>query len=243
MPTRSARRNGPESPSFTPARNRVKHWPPVRRAVRRWTRLWRSSTPAAKTPSSRWKVRFGFLLGLERVLSMKPPTTAAGTELRKHQIDALAGMLTELIAANQRHAEDENGNGNGDAELEPEEGEEEDELGRRRGRRRARGRLRRRGSRRRPPLPLPPPDGVGEDDRRRRLRRSSAHARDPDPHAPPTARLAVPARPDDRGLRRPLHRLRSSGARNRSAAIRSRSRRTPGSPGTPTRSRARRISS
>ena len=67
-----------------------------------------------KAPSSRWKVRFGFLLGLERVLSMKPPTTAAGTELRKHQIDALAGMLTELIAANQRHAEDENGNGNGD---------------------------------------------------------------------------------------------------------------------------------
>ena len=80
-----------------------------------------------KSPSSRWKVRFGFLLGLERVLSMKPPTTAAGTELRKHQIDALAGMLTELIAANQRHAEDENGNGNGEAELEPEEVEEEDE--------------------------------------------------------------------------------------------------------------------
>ncbi len=78
-------------------------------------------------PSSRWKVRFGFLLGLERALSMKPPATAAGTELRKHQIDALAGMLTELIAANQRHAEDENGNGNGDADLEPEEGEEEDE--------------------------------------------------------------------------------------------------------------------
>ena len=83
-----------------------------------------------KAPSSRWKVRFGFLLGLERVLSMKPPTTAAGTELRKHQIDALAGMLTELIAANQRHAEDENGNGNGDAELEPEDGEEEDEASR-----------------------------------------------------------------------------------------------------------------
>jgi ribonuclease E len=80
-------------------------------------------------PSARWKVRFGFLLGLERVLSLKPPTTAAGTELRKHQIDALAGMLTELIAANQRHAEDENGNGeNGNGELEPEEGEDEDEL-------------------------------------------------------------------------------------------------------------------
>ncbi len=81
------------------------------------------------TPTSRWKVRFGFLLGLERVLSSKPPTTAAGTELRKHQIDALAGMLTELIAANQRHVEDEeNGNGHADAELEPDDAEDEDEV-------------------------------------------------------------------------------------------------------------------
>src|SRR5918995_2279677 len=80
------------------------------------------------TPSSRWKVRFGFLLGLERVLSSKPPTTAAGTELRRHQIDALAGMLTELIAANQRQA-DANGNGalsaEEVAELEAEDEEEE----------------------------------------------------------------------------------------------------------------------
>jgi ribonuclease E len=83
-----------------------------------------------RAPSPGWKVRFGLLLGLERVLSSKPPATAAGTELRKHQIDALAGMLTELIAANQRQAEDLNGNGNGHAEpdLEPEDGEEEDEL-------------------------------------------------------------------------------------------------------------------
>jgi superfamily II DNA or RNA helicase len=80
-----------------------------------------------RSPSAKWKVRFGFLLGLERVLSSKPPATAAGTELRKHQIDALAGMLTELIAANQRQAEDENGNGHGEAELEPDEVEEEDE--------------------------------------------------------------------------------------------------------------------
>src|SRR5829696_881584 len=79
-------------------------------------------------PSSRWKVRFGLLLGLERVLSSKPPATAGGTELRKHQIDALAGMLTELIAANQRQAEDLNGNGTAEVELEPEESEEEDEL-------------------------------------------------------------------------------------------------------------------
>ncbi len=51
------------------------------------------------------------MLGLERVLASPRPETAAGTDLRRHQVDALAGMLTELIAANQRAA-DENGNGN-----------------------------------------------------------------------------------------------------------------------------------
>ena len=53
-------------------------------------------------PSSEWKVRFGLMLGLERVLSEKPPHLASGTELRRHQIDALAGMLTELIASNEK---------------------------------------------------------------------------------------------------------------------------------------------
>src|SRR5688572_22097129 len=81
-----------------------------------------------RTPSSRWKVRFGLLLGLERVLSSKPPATAAGTELRKHQIDALAGMLTELIASNQRQAEDLNGNGHAEPELDADEVDEDDEL-------------------------------------------------------------------------------------------------------------------
>src|ERR687897_1818534 len=66
------------------------------------------------SPSSRWKVRYGLMLGLERVLTENPPRTAAGTELRRHQVDALAGMLAELIAATQRPAE-ENGNGNGHA--------------------------------------------------------------------------------------------------------------------------------
>jgi ribonuclease E len=63
-----------------------------------------------KEPSSRWKVRYGLMLGLERVLTEDPVRTAAGTELRRHQVDALAGMLAELIAATQRPA-DENGNG------------------------------------------------------------------------------------------------------------------------------------
>src|SRR6188472_2298573 len=64
------------------------------------------------SPSARWKVRYGLMLGLERVLNEDPARTAAGTELRRHQVDALAGMLAELIAATQRAA-DENGNGNG----------------------------------------------------------------------------------------------------------------------------------
>ncbi len=62
-------------------------------------------------PSARWKVRYGLMLGLERVLSQDPVRTASGTELRRHQVDALTGMLTELIASLQ-HTADENGNGN-----------------------------------------------------------------------------------------------------------------------------------
>jgi superfamily II DNA or RNA helicase len=61
-------------------------------------------------PSAGWKVRYGLLLGLERVLTEDTPRTASGTELRRHQVDALTGMLTELIASTQRAA-DENGNG------------------------------------------------------------------------------------------------------------------------------------
>src|SRR5690242_9192089 len=81
-----------------------------------------------KTPSPQWKVRFGLLLGLERVLAEPEPQTAKGTALRRHQVDALAGMLTELIAASQR---DEEANGNGQAasadELAEQEEEDEDE--------------------------------------------------------------------------------------------------------------------
>jgi ribonuclease E len=60
-------------------------------------------------PSPRWRVRYGLMLGLERVLSERPPRLTSGTELRRHQVDALAGMLTELIAANQAEAKQENG--------------------------------------------------------------------------------------------------------------------------------------
>jgi superfamily II DNA or RNA helicase len=86
-----------------------------------------------KAPSSKWKVRYGLMLGLERILAEPEPRTAGGTALRKHQIDALAGMLTELIAASQKYGE--NGNGNGHtptaeelAELDVEDEDEDSTL-------------------------------------------------------------------------------------------------------------------
>src|SRR5881227_1639813 len=79
-----------------------------------------------RVPSSTWKVRYGLMLGLERVLSEHPPRLASGTELRRHQVDALAGMLTELIAAVQSD-EWTNGNGNGALLEEVVDADEDDE--------------------------------------------------------------------------------------------------------------------
>jgi superfamily II DNA or RNA helicase len=80
----------------------------------------------AKAPSSKWEVRYGLMLGLERILAEPEPKTAAGTALRKHQIDALAGMLTELIAASQKYGEETNGNGHTHVDVVEEEDEEDD---------------------------------------------------------------------------------------------------------------------
>jgi ribonuclease E len=82
-----------------------------------------------RSPSAEWRVRYALMLGLERVITDHPPRLASGTELRRHQIDALAGMLTELIARNERP--DENGwaNGNGalaEADALPEDEEDEE---------------------------------------------------------------------------------------------------------------------
>ncbi len=62
-----------------------------------------------REPSPEWRVHYALMLGLERILSEKPPRLASGTELRRHQVDALAGMLTELIAANQKPIENAGG--------------------------------------------------------------------------------------------------------------------------------------
>jgi superfamily II DNA or RNA helicase len=57
-------------------------------------------------PSVAWRRQFSLLLGLERLLSQTEPTLADGTVLSAHQVDALSGTLTALLAEAQR-----NGNG------------------------------------------------------------------------------------------------------------------------------------
>ncbi len=62
-----------------------------------------------RAPSPAWKTEYALMLGLERVVTDRPPHLASGTELRRHQVDALAGMLAELISKHERR--DDNGNG------------------------------------------------------------------------------------------------------------------------------------
>ena len=89
-----------------------------------------------KTPSVQWRREFSLLLGLERLLSEDEPHLVDGTILSAHQVDALSGTLTALLAEAQRSA---NGNGhslNGNApdprdaegtDEAPEDDEPEDE--------------------------------------------------------------------------------------------------------------------
>ncbi|HEY2632501.1 MAG TPA: DEAD/DEAH box helicase family protein [Solirubrobacteraceae bacterium] len=58
----------------------------------------------AKFPSTAWRREFSLLLGLERVLSEDEPKLADGTVLSAHQVDALSGTLTALLAEAQRTA-------------------------------------------------------------------------------------------------------------------------------------------
>ncbi|HEV3000898.1 MAG TPA: DEAD/DEAH box helicase family protein [Solirubrobacteraceae bacterium] len=66
----------------------------------------------AKHPSTQWRRDFSLMLGLERVLFDDEPKLADGTQLNPHQVDALSGTLTALLAEAQRNG---NGNGNGGA--------------------------------------------------------------------------------------------------------------------------------
>jgi len=71
----------------------------------------------AKIPSTAWRREFSLLLGLERVLSEDEPKLVDGTVLSAHQVDALSGTLTALLAEALRSTE--NG-GNGAAAASPE---------------------------------------------------------------------------------------------------------------------------
>ena len=181
----------------------------------------------AKVPSVAWRQRWSLLLGLDRLLSQDEPKLVDGTVLSAHQVDALSGTLTALLA------ESGNGSSNGagpesepaaplasaaipgeeelDDEDEPEEPQDwddeaassaDDEV----------------------QLPEAPEDpNAGEAllvrarDRRRqdrrgaRLRRGLAHRRHADPHPPPQPRRPVPrraARPRLRQADRPAARAR-----------------------------------
>jgi superfamily II DNA or RNA helicase len=75
----------------------------------------------AKVPSIEWRRQYSLLLGLERLLSEEEPRLVDGTVLSAHQVDALSGTLTALLAEVQRNGTwntPANGNGSG-ATAEP----------------------------------------------------------------------------------------------------------------------------
>ena len=61
----------------------------------------KESDQGLKVPSLEWRHEYSLLLGLERVLSVDEPKLADGTVLNAHQVDALSGTLTALLAAEQ----------------------------------------------------------------------------------------------------------------------------------------------
>jgi superfamily II DNA or RNA helicase len=66
----------------------------------------------AEDPSIEWRRAFSLLLGLERLLADEPPKLRDGAELNPHQVDALSGTLTELMAEQQiAIVAEANGNG------------------------------------------------------------------------------------------------------------------------------------
>src|SRR5215210_4126943 len=74
----------------------------------------------AAAPSTKWRRRWSLLLGLDRLLSQEEPVLVDGTVLSAHQVDALSGTLTALLAESQRNGDgDGNGRANGAAADEP----------------------------------------------------------------------------------------------------------------------------
>jgi ribonuclease E len=73
--------------------------------------------PKTKSPSTAWRREFSLLLGLERLMSEEEPRLVDGTLLSAHQVDALSGTLTALLAEAQRSAPASNGTGSASPEL------------------------------------------------------------------------------------------------------------------------------
>jgi hypothetical protein len=90
---------------------------PRRRALDRALEELRED-PKTKNPSTAWRREFSLLLGLERLLSDEEPKLEDGTVLSAHQVDALSGTLTALLAEAQRTGSD--GNGRAAASASPE---------------------------------------------------------------------------------------------------------------------------
>src|SRR3954454_383538 len=74
----------------------------------------------ARVPSPHWRRQWSLLLGLDRLLSEDEPKLVDGTVLSAHQVDALSGTLTALLADRLRANGNENANGNAPAMDEPE---------------------------------------------------------------------------------------------------------------------------
>jgi superfamily II DNA or RNA helicase len=84
----------------------------------------------AEEPSVEWRREYSLVLGLERFLSVEPPTLLDGAELNEHQVDALSGTLAALIAEVEEEESPKgkvNGNGHAGraATAEPEADETE----------------------------------------------------------------------------------------------------------------------
>jgi hypothetical protein len=69
----------------------------------------------AKSPSPEWRRHWSLMLGLDRLLSEDEPHLADGTVLSAHQVDALSGTLTALLADKLRSGGPGGTNGNGTA--------------------------------------------------------------------------------------------------------------------------------
>src|SRR5437764_2010886 len=72
-----------------------------------------------RQPSIEWRRKFSLLLGLERLLSEEEPHLADGTVLSAHQVDALSGTLTALLAEAQRNGNGSSSNGAPPVAAEP----------------------------------------------------------------------------------------------------------------------------